>query len=299
MKKVIMAIVFAFLVAFTGCTRSTITSEKSANAQTDEQNTEETAEETTYSDEDYSFYELEYDHQSMVEFYRFEVSRRLRRGGNFFTEDEQSWLQANDYIITNEEDGVVYQYNSFYKKGQYYIHPIVVYYKLENQLLYVEDDGDLVVDYEIVGNANLTLGERESLGNVEVIGKTEMSTIIYIQDKGIEKYSLGKKTAQIPVKGVYCGKSFWCGYIFHDNADVYAVNWNIDQDTYEKKAIAHNVKFVILADYKLGSDPWSQPLFLMEDGTVKAYLDWNNKEIPDSPDNLVDPFYEGGYKVTW
>ena len=190
MKKVIMAIIFAF-VAFTGCTRSTITSENSANAQTDEQTSSETTEETAEETEAFSFYNLEYDRTAMIEFYRFEVSRRLRAGGNFITAEEKRWYEENDYEITNEEDGVVFKYNSLYNEGHYYRRPIVVFYEWENQPLYVNEDGNLIVDHEIIDNANLTYEERQEIGDPIVVTATELSTTVYKQDEELQLYTLG------------------------------------------------------------------------------------------------------------
>ncbi|MBR3511701.1 MAG: hypothetical protein IKN74_01935 [Clostridia bacterium] len=249
-----------------------------------------------------SFMELEDDSDEVYEYYRFEVARRIRSGKNFITENEAKWYLDNGYVIGNREGGLILKDNTLYHSYTSYYYPIVVNIRGRDRLIYTYEDGDVLIDPSLshtnwLGSLHLTYEESRALGeNVEFIECTSGYTIIYNPDMEVmQVYQLGHLVESTTARGVYTGKSFWVGYIFRDGSDVYAVRWNDDREEYEAVCIAHHVQYVIDADYALGSDPWSQPLFLMEDGTIKAYLDWKDPEHPDSVENLVDPYYEGGY----
>jgi hypothetical protein len=249
-----------------------------------------------------SFVELEDDSDEVFDYYRFEVARRIRSGKDFITEDEAKWYIDNGYVIGNRSGGLIHRDNTLYYSYSSYYYPIVVTIGGRDRLVYTYEDGDVLIDPSLshtnyLGSLHLTYEESEALGeNVEFMECTSACTIIYNPDMEVmQVYQLGHVVESTTAKGVYTGKSFWVGYIFRDGSDVYAVRWDDDKEEYQSVLIARHVQYVIDADYYLGSDPWSQPLFLMEDGTIKAYLDWNDPEHPDSVENLVDPYYEGGY----
>ena len=82
---------------------------------------------------------------------------------------------------------------------------------------------------------------------------------------------------------------------------MYAVrDYGCGTNIYEVRVIAHDVEFVISADYE-AHDPseFSQPLFLMKDGTVKCYCTFYSKEgTPvDDEANLIDIRFEGGFNI--
>ena len=100
-------------------------------------------------------------------------------------------------------------------------------------------------------------------------------------------------TLELPFGAVYTGYSFWEGYIFRVDNDVYAMK--LEEQKLTGVKIATGVKSVIAADYRLNSDAWSNPLFVMADGSLKGYCSWGDRENPLSEKNLQEPQYEGGY----
>lgn len=297
MKKSVKAFIASLAVLLCGCNKSTSTTDTIAEEIPQETEVAEEAEATEEAESAsvYHFYQLNEDDDEIINFYRFEVSKRQKSDADFITQDEESWYEENGYSVTNKEDGVVYLYKEVYREEEYYFYPVLVYINGKEAMIYTDEKGSVHAEHHWVDDLHLTYAEKTALGEVEVMSEGPDQTMVYIPEKGIQVYQFGKLVESLPINGVYAGKSFWVGYIFRDGTDVYAVTWDEEQGSYQSKVIAHGVKYVIDADYDLASDPWSQPLFLMEDGSIKAYLDYNNKEVPDSPDNLVDPMYEGGY----
>ena len=111
-----------------------------------------------------------------------------------------------------------------------------------------------------------------------------------------QKWEFGKAvvSTQLPKGAAYCGYSAFEGFIFRSGSDVYSLKDNDGKPT----VIAHNVKYVIDTEYRCGSDPWSQPLFLMEDGTIKVYISWEGDMNAPADDecHLVEPYHEGSYE---
>jgi len=112
-------------------------------------------------------------------------------------------------------------------------------------------------------------------------------------------YGVHQQTYKLPAKSIYTGHSYWEGYIFRSGNEVYALHVNTPNYSDGVTKIASGVKQVVVCDYYLTSDPWSQPLFLMEDGTLQAYVGWNNPGDPESLENLVNIYYEGGYPLVY
>ena len=295
MKKALLGIFVILSVTMTGCTRNdSVTSsdsEETVSKQDITQNLEATP--------DYHFYELSDNAEEILDYYRFEVSRRVRSTEDFVKEDEARWYEDNGYEVHNPEEGVLYQYYPLYQDGDYYYYPLVVSVGNINHFVHTTDHGSVLISPSIgggnvIGQLHLTYEEEQALGNPTIIDKVTFETRIY-SEKGFQTYQFGKLVETLDVSGEYCGHSILKGYLFRDGTDVYAVRRNDELELFYSLPIAHHVKYVIEPNYKLNSDAWSQPLFLMEDGSIKAYLEWNNKDVPDSPDNLVDPYYEGGY----
>lgn len=85
----------------------------------------------------------------------------------------------------------------------------------------------------------------------------------------------------VPEWAVYEGLSYWEGDIFHKDGDVYSLRGqgsHMPDDSVN--VIAHNVQEVLDANYDATQDDFSQPLFLMEDGSKKFYTSYYGKELP-------------------
>ena len=164
--------------------------------------------------------------------------------------------------------------------------------------IFKEDHYASVEGYDFYDNGWLSKG-FESIGYIHLVGVDvpenvnyflESRNSIYTFDgKELIEYSFGDIIGRITIdsEAIYCGISEMTGFIFRKGDTVYSV----DFDLTEQKTIATGVKFVIDTDYAHNSDGWSQPLFLMEDGSVKAYIRWEEE--------LVGPIYEGGYGGTF
>ena len=80
--------------------------------------------------------------------------------------------------------------------------------------------------------------------------------------------------------------------------DVYAIrNFQYNAQNNSVHVIAHKVKEVIIADYYLNDEEYSNLLFLMEDGTIKAYSSLEGGGELDDESRLVPPEVEGGFGV--
>ena len=117
---------------------------------------------------------------------------------------------------------------------------------------------------------------------------------LYYESGIISHWAYGTQTNYngLPEDSVYCGVSAWAGHIFRSGSDVYTFNFEplVPNRQAEKtvQKIATGVKSIIVADYAWNSDRWSQPLFLMVDGSIKVY--------DDNDGQLYDIHQEGGYR---
>lgn len=223
--------------------------------------------------------------------YRSEVENRLDFGNYEISDEEYSILKEHWYSV--DGDAV--------KKGtSVYYYPVLA--KVENSVVmyYTNSWGDIYKE-TISGQANDfggsigNLHSKDSYNNEihctkDYLVKYDPETgymTVYQFDNVVREYFIGKDA-------VYTGKSEFEGYIFRKGTDVYAVRY--DCICYEGgvMTIAHDVAQVILADYDYSSDGFSQPLFLMTDGTLKVY-GGPAGETPDDVNNLYDIRYEGGY----
>ena len=310
MKKLIaFFLALAILFAFAGCRKT-----KNVNVEADES---QKIDVSKYTEIDSSISVEELSLQ-----YSKDVQKRLKKVSDdtdFNKEEEVSDLEIfldsdfSDYSFVK-----VNSYSSFYNEISEYCFPIL--YRVNDSviLVYTSDDSDSV--YVVDPNSVLDLNtncleslhyEVEDFEKEEIIYASLYCKVVYCQETGdISIYRFGEtvETAKVPSGSVYAGTSFWVGSIFRSGSDVYAFRGpgstfaekDIEHkyDSYgDVSCIAHGVRYVIKADYKLGSDPWSQPLFLMEDGTLKAYVAFSDTEdaAVDSPEHLVEPYYEGGY----
>ena len=197
-------------------------------------------------------------------------------------------------------------YSTSYNEISEYYYPIVFRNKNALILCYTDEYGN-VESQKVYGSASTTtfgwVGNlHHDLSSDEGILKEDRRfAVTYLPESGkVLVWELGDLSATytVPKNSIYCGFSFFEGYIFRNGGDVYAV---IAVGSYNSSGkvscIAHNVKYVVDADYYYSSDGWCQPLFHMEDGSLKVYLDWYKEEGvgSDHPSCLVDLEYEGSY----
>jgi len=243
--------------------------------------------------------------EEFTKVYREEVLQRQVAGGNFIKEEEAAFFEENGYNIRNYEKGYMAFYDELYNELEEIYFP-VLYKDKENTVyfFYTGKDGDIEYwklpegyskSHEYLGNAHTDVEH--------VISRRPSWTVTYEEVSGeIQLWQFGKVEAMynVPAGSVYAGLSEFEGYIFRSNTDVYALNevgmYSINTAEPGVEVIGHNVAQVIDADYYLTSDAWCAPLFIMTDGSVKAYVNWEgDDETFDSEEHLVDIAYEGGY----
>ena len=230
---------------------------------------------------------------SNLSVYREEVEKRLasmKDGDSFIRDDE--WNAIAKYwngSISQNSYGFVNSSNS-----KYYFP--VVYKDGTNLILwYTTDYGTVLVD-DLVGRlpGGNSYGQLhiDSYNGERMDNNHEYTLLFETESAKAKIYKFNQIVAeyQLPENSVYCGSSYFVGYIFRSGTDVYALRDG------EVVCIADNVSYVIDSDYYLESDLWCQPLFLMVDGSIKAYNHWESvSESPDSDSRLVDLMFEGGW----
>jgi len=150
----------------------------------------------------------------------------------------------------------------------------------------LSDNGWLSKDREgYVGNIH-TLG-LENADDIECL-ESYRSYAYSLDNNLLTKYSFGEivATSLIPDKSIYCGISEGNGFIFRNGDSVFCISLDLT----ETKTVATGVKMVLDTNYQYSHDAWSQPLLLMENGSIKAYVQWEKE--------LKDPLYEGGFGGT-
>lgn len=244
-----------------------------------------------------------------LEEYRKEVKKRIElveAEEDFVTDVERAYLEANGYNVLGY-GARVDRYSEVYGELHSYIYPVL--YKSSNgtELWSTNARGELHT-VAIEGKCNNGFSSdylgyvHHELAEGEEYAKCDASYVATYEAK-TGKFSVWNfeeviSQQMVPENSVYAGFSFWEGYIFRCGTDVYAVR---DYGCYSQKTevcvIAHDVETVISADFAMGSDDWSQPLFLMTDGTVKGYCSWYAEDDApvDDPSHLKELRYEGGY----
>ena len=245
-----------------------------------------------------------------IHVYREEVTRRTEnaQGDDIFISDKdwdviQLYWDESD-ILSKGNVGIV-SYSKLYKETSDYCYPVVfrdgesliMWYTTESGSVLLEELYGNLRDSNFIGQAHYDLDNENEL----ILECHDGSATIYNQETGeVSCWSFGKKmeTTNVVKGGIYCGHSHFEGYIFRLGSDVYALRTRFFEEGKQVECIAHNVKYVIDSSYSYGSDPWSQPLFLMNDGTVKCYVSWEGNEdaAPDDSSHLCDLQYEGSYQ---
>ena len=296
-----LAITLVFSIVFLcGCGNSSTAPTESKSETESETESEITSKDLSYSVKD--FLEVKPSDEYLY-IYREEVKSRLQKldeESNFTTDLEWNAIRS---LYTNKSLQLTYDsitsYSGYYSDEYFY--PVV--YSSGNSLFlwYTNESGRVIVEelsdiYSGSTNYLGTLHCDEDTESIQKIYNSHSVIVTYDNENYIaQKWEFGKAvlSAQLPEDTVYCGFSNFEGLIFRAGSDVYSLKDNDGKPT----VIAHNVKYVIDTEYRCGSDPWSQPLFLMEDGTIKVYISWEgDKAAPvDDESHLVDPYHEGSH----
>lgn len=220
--------------------------------------------------------------------------REKSKGENFISDIESSVYEELNFDIRNEEDGYISSYDSLYNEIHEYYYPIVLKGTDEAIVAYVDSMGRL-------STYNSSKDTCNYYSNIHVEDDEEVlvsyaNYALVLKGERLERWQFGEKVSEVslPANSEYVGSSFWEGYIFRHEEDVYAVQ--VEEEELTCVAIAHGVDSVIVADYRYTSDAFSQPLFLMKDGSIKLYCSWEGEGAADDQSHLVEPLYEGGDK---
>ena len=208
---------------------------------------------------------------------------------HFLTENEEKILKDMGYIVS--ADGFIYNPNA----GD--ISPEVFYYPElfnNNGILdfwFVDNFGHLYISSADYIVEDINLGTNQLSGEIKLFSSQEFSLYYFPETNMVSSYSFGEIICShtLPNESIYVGCSDLEGYIFRSNSNVFSTKYSLRERSFTSKLIAQDVKEVIVADYPLSMENWSQPLFLMEDGTLKVYCG-NSSE-------LLDIQTEGGYFV--
>lgn len=230
--------------------------------------------------------------------------------GYYLEKEEYDYLEKMGFEVCYFNSKQIRKYERFegFLRDLYY--PII--FESENgiELWYTTNSGQVFAEalegklsngyvHDGIGDANHTLSETETS-----LRKCMEYDIVYDCTEGtVSVWELGVKIREhiVPKNSIYGGFSRNEGFIFRKGSDVYAVrDYGCGTDEYEVRVIAHDVDFVIMSNYT-ADDPseFSQPLFLMNDGTVKCYCTFYSDEgtPTDHVDNLIDIRFEGGFNI--
>ena len=250
-----------------------------------------------------SFYEINInsDNKDILATYR-EIVKERSSEYFYFTQEEIDLYRSKGYIL---HTGWITYYDEVNFHFFDYYYPVICTWENELYLIYTSNIGytyyqkiDELNSWSIIGSLH---DPFEKPDDSILATSTQNYSILFSSSNGIfttYKYGEPTESIEVPKDSVYCGHSFWEGYIIRSGTDVYAVNLFPISNIL---CIAHNVSFVIDAEYHYSSDRWSQPLFLMADGSIKVYISNTrikkelNKES-DDPIFLYDPLTEGAYR---
>lgn len=150
----------------------------------------------------------------------------------------------------------------------------------------VDEQGYLKVSWLSYVDFGSAMVHEESLKDYEkIIFSSPNCWVVYNPLLGeITKYDLtdGEESlGYVPKESVFVGTStVWNRLIFQNGSDIWFVELNRRDTPY---MVCSDVDYVIDVDYDLTDDANSEPLFMMEDGSVKAYLYYKDGG------SLVDP----------
>ena len=240
-----------------------------------------------------------------IDVYRAEVQSRLQHE-QFLTpaeEDLLSRLMSDKYSHVAIKQSYIVTFKDLYASTSEYYFPVIFREGSSLILWYTTEYGNVLLekihgywnDSNVIGDLHVDYSDEEvmfSSYNYKMTYDTETATARVWQFGQVDT------TYELPSGSVYCGFSAFEGHIFRCNTEVYALDAGTMKFSGTIKRIATDVKYVISANYYFGSDPWSQPLFLMEDGSIKCYVSWEGdvNAPADDSSHLCDLRYEGGYR---
>ena len=231
-----------------------------------------------------------------------EVVKEKTSYNSYFTNEEKQLY--DNYGYTSHDDWIS-QYDEKNNKTSELYFPVLFFGNNKVYVMYTSNIG--YTFYKELGNNSSTefIGylhdpDKKPKDAIPVTSTEEYTILFSSSENSFTAYQYGKEvdSCEIPEDSVYCGHSFFEGYIIRTGSDVYAVNmFPIKNVT----CIAHNVSYVLDSDYFYSTDRWSEPLFLMEDGTAKVYIGSIRvqEELdvePDDPIFLYEPLNEGSYR---
>lgn len=255
-----------------------------------------------------------------IEEYRKEYRNRLTTN-TLKREEEIAFLENEGYYIyTSGGHFILNFWASNYNGSEMYFNPIVYQSDDGVEVWAIDKNGELcpirkstvnVWDYnreegEFYIAGNKTVYHQEGYYGMihhtpeegeKVINANWLYVATYEAETGTVKYwELGQMTGQVEVPKNSNFVGMGDGGLYFKNGDevwvVYSVRQENDDIIFESKIIAHNVKFFITSQYRVGVDEY-RPLFLMNDGTLKTWKDYLSPS-----DVLEDVQYEGGYVAT-
>lgn len=291
MKKKILCILLGIVLIAIGVVLGSIISDHTSSNPLDE-----TTEETVYSEESIALEDLDIlEAKPSLSLYRETVKKRLEE----WDFSNKGFSRGDEWIYLKSRINGVSSYDTFIRDGDYaYYYPVLFNDNGNIVLWYTDESGTVITNWDEKHSSNY-IGSLHFSGDdkgIERVYSTQEVAVTYIPHEGIiEKWEYGKvvNSTIISDYSVFCGISRFEGLIFRDGTDVYAI-----KEDGKPTVIAHDVKYVIDTEYRCGSDPWSQPLFLMTDGTLKVYINWEGDEDAPADDesHLVEPYHEGSYE---
>ena len=308
MKKLISFVIILVIVAtaFYGCSSNTV--------QSTEENTNTTSNVSQLSTDkkeiDISIYPEVKASSENINVYRQEVSKRFASLGeneSFITDEDWEAISTSEWLTDSKYRHDIYfaTISKMFQETSKYYYPVV--YRDSNMLFlwYTTETGSLhfekIHGYGLPAGGNYGGQVHIDISDEEIITSKYGYTTTYVQETGefkVRQFGEVVDRYSVPKDSVYCGFSYFEGYIFRNGTDVYALN-AVDTHTTDGsvECIAHDVKYVVDADYYFGSDPWCQPLLLMNDGSLKCYVGWEGDEnaAPDDTSHLCDLQFEGSY----
>ena len=255
---------------------------------------------------DSTFETFSEEEQEIREIY-LKLYKEKSKAEKFITDEERAFYEELGFYIRNTKQGWISSYDERYYETSDFYAPVVITGETaeEKRIAYTDEYGKLCV-YDISKDRNEYYDNIHLLEDMDYIDSKQWYAVAIDGDK-VQLWAHGEKKAEakLPKEARYVGFCYWEQYLFRSGSEVYSVELKVKESTYTEtipeivvERIAKGVKYVILADYKLNSDAWEQPLFYMEDGTVKAYCHWEGEEDSsrDDKSHLVSIQYEGGYQ---
>ena len=231
--------------------------------------------------------------------YRNEVVKRANDNDQFLSENESKILEEAGYYLNPHGIWASFTDEAYQETSVCY-YPVIYKYKQNLIMWYTDEVGDLM--FKTIYGYNMQFSNYGGKVHFDettddlIIGRYQGYAMTYNANDGIvSQWQFGEVRLQykVPVGSIYCGNSRREGYLFRSGTDVYVLTYETD----EAVCIAHDVKYVLESNYAYNSDAAFQPLFLMENGDILAYVGFPSLgEEPDSPMRLVPPEIEGGYR---